>query len=214
MINKRNRWALISMSILFILGCGNPGGHTEKTKLSPLEENLPEYVANPGMENPAIYLRIIGIEQNDSSYVCSMKALNDTDTIGLQLEVSKGIQPGLNPDGSANMERGFSEGTMRFRSTGQISDNFFHALGDLYQIPTETGMRKEEIAPLVFSSNTEEVSFGNNKTYRFKLFFTNELGEEAEVFVVIDLYKRLFEFRSKDVTYFARVIDAFHEPKG
>jgi len=199
--------------MILILGCGSPNGNSEKSAISVLEENLPEYIANPGMENPAIYLRIISIEQKDSSVVCFMKALNNGDTIGFILEVAKGIQPGLNSDGSVNTDRGFTDGTMRFKSMGHISDNFVRALTDLYHIPGKNGMKKERIMPMVFSSNTKVVNFENNESYRFKLFFRNNLGEEAEVFAVIDLYKRLFELQSKDRTFFARVVNAFEGSK-
>ena len=67
----------------------------------------------------------------------------------------------------------------------------------------------EVVAPTVFSSNKVEVEFSNTGTYSFKLFFANELGEPAEVFAVLDMYRRAFEIEEKDPAQRAQWLSAF-----
>src|SRR5690606_6783377 len=94
-------------------------------------------------------------------------------------------------------------------SIGAESDRFVQAVADLYKQPVEGGMTSSTLLPLVFSSNKKNVDLNSNQTYTFKLFFENELGDEAEAFAVLDLYKRLFELRAKDATHYKRVLAAF-----
>lgn len=199
-------FALASLAVF-----SNCSSNSTKQAASGMEKDLPVFVVNPEMENPNLYLRIMNIAENDSSYVCNLKSLHKTDTIGMELEVTKWLEPGIKEDGTADEENGFSQGKMRFKSQGHISDNFVAALSDQYKMPVNAGMKTISIEPLVFSSNKERLSFKNNQIYSFKLFLKNSIGEEAEVFAVIDLHRRLFEFKAKDKSYFSRILDAWQQ---
>jgi hypothetical protein len=61
----------------------------------------------------------------------------------------------------------------------------------------------------VFSSNKGEVDLTKNATYSFKLFFDNEQGEPAEVFVIVDTYRKSLEITEKDSTFRKQLLSAF-----
>lgn len=70
-------------------------------------------------------------------------------------------------------------------------------------------MKITSIEPLVFNSNMGRVDFKNHEMYSLKLLLSNSVGIEAEIFAVIDMHRRLFQFRGKDRSYFVRIIDGF-----
>src|SRR5690606_1209389 len=190
-----------------LYGCGNASDKGKGAQGG--QRQIGQYVVNPDVDNPSVYLTLVESHETDSSVVYTGKSLHDQDTIGLEIEVIKSIPAGLLADGNPDNEGGFTPGAIKFRSLGAESDNFVHALGALYKIPAQRSMTDDTILPLVFSSNRKEVDLGNNGTYTFKLFLDSAAGSEAEVFAVLDLYKRLFELRAKDTTHYERIVSAF-----
>jgi len=144
----------------------------------------------------------------DSSKIYVAKSLFNTDTVGLQIEVMKDIQPGINAEGRP-VEAGFVEGDIRLSTIGTPSNNLVVALGSLFSLPTDSKMTDQVLTPTVFSSNSKVVDLNSQGTYSFKLFLNNNLGQPAEVFAVLDLYRRAFEVSEKDSVYRAEIIAAF-----
>ncbi len=196
---------VLGMSFALLTGCNNRSNNQRAV----LEENLGPYVVNFSTENPAIYLHLTESNKTDSTTIYLAKALNDKDTVGLQIEVSNSIPAGVYGDDTPNEEKGFVPGAIKFSSIGESSDNFVKGIASLYKLSSSGQMSNAMLSPLVFSSNKKNVDLSSNNTYNFKLFFDNATGEEAEVFAVLDLYKRLFEFRAKDSTQYERIISAF-----
>ncbi|MFD1769054.1 hypothetical protein [Sphingobacterium suaedae] len=193
-----------------LCGCGNNSKTEDKSQQAKqLTQNIGQYIVNSDTENPSVYLSLVDSKETDSSMVYVAKSLRNRDTIGLQIEVVKNIPAGLYPDGNPNNEKGFTSGAIKFSSIGSESDNFIQALGGLYKHSVKGGMTEVTLLPLVFSSNKKNIDLKKNGTYTFKLFFNNSAGAEAEVFAVLDLYKRLFEFRAKDSTQYERILAAF-----
>lgn len=201
---------LTAVALLILFTNCNSGTDKQQADAA-MEKGLPSFIMNPESENPDLYFRMLDITETDSSYTCLLKSIHKNDTLGMELEVLKWIEPGLSTDGTANEELGFSTGKMRFKSLGKISDNVVAAIADQYKMPTKAGMTNKSIEPMVFSSNKERLTFANNQIYSFKLFMKNSIGEEAEVFAIIDLHRRLFELKARDVSQFSRIIDAWQQ---
>ncbi|MFZ4262681.1 hypothetical protein ACFRAE_11605 [Sphingobacterium sp. HJSM2_6] len=156
-----------------------------------------------------LYFQINETNQTDSSVIYEAKSQYKEDTVGLKVEVLKNIVPGLNVDGSPNGEVGFHKGSVRISSIGAASDNLVKGLGELFQMPTTAKMTSETLNPLVFSSNKDAVDLSKASTYSFKYFFDNSTGKEAELFGVLDTYKKSFELTEKDSTYRAAILATF-----
>ncbi|WP_437921607.1 hypothetical protein [Sphingobacterium sp. LRF_L2] len=193
-----------------LASCGN-GANTENKdqKESAADRKLEQYVLDAKAENPSVFLSIVDTEQTDSSAVYTVKSLRDQDTIGLKLEVLKNVPPGITVDGTPDNDAGFTKGAVKFTSLGKESDSFLQALRGLYKQSGSDKMTDTTLQPLVFFSSKTEIDLTKNGTYSFKLFFGNGVGAEAEAFLVLDLYKRLVEFKSKDSTQYPRLIAAF-----
>lgn len=200
-----------ALAATFALSSCNNANKTEgeKSNLSDMEKNLPEYKASTNIENPSVYLRLVDKTMTDSSAVFIAKALDGKDTIGLSIEVIDGMHGGVLEDGTANEERGFREGGIKIKSIGAVSDNFVKSLADLYDLKEDAKMTSETLLPLVFSSNKKNVDLNSNDTYTFKVFLDNAMGKEAEAFITLDLYSRRFEMRGRDATEYVRIISAF-----
>lgn len=156
-----------------------------------------------------LFLRFTEETSTDSSMVYTTKSLFDKDTVGLKIEVLKDIKPGLRSDGNVDEKKGFVRGSIKLSSIGGESDAFLKALGTMFKLPTSGKMTDSVILPTVFSSNKEVVDLSKSGTYSFKLFLDNSVGEPAELFAVVDTYRKSFELSEKDSTFRNRIIAAF-----
>lgn len=197
----------------FLLGIGslvawscnsstNTGNSTQELSL----EKLTNY---PEADKQHLFFRLTGEEVTDSSVIYTARSVFVDDTVGIKLEVLKGIQPGVTTEGQVAGDNGFSEGTLKLSSIGEESDNFVKALGTMFNLTTDGQMTSSVLLPTVFSSNKEEVDLSKNATYSFKLFFENEQGEPAEVFAIVDTYRKAFEITEKDSMFRKQLISAF-----
>lgn len=194
---------LLGISVLGLWSCNNStnsGGTTDGLTIQPLTNN-------PEAEKQYLFFRLTDPQETDSSMVYLAKSVFNSDTVAMQIEVRKGITPGVTND-NVPLDIGFSEGSIKMHSVGDASDKFVAALGSMFGLET-VGKMNEVVAPTVFSSNKVEVEFSNTGTYSFKLFFANELGEPAEVFAVLDMYRRAFEIEEKDPAQRAQWLSAF-----
>lgn len=197
------------MLVSTITSCGNNQKGSESATEDALTANLSQFVASSTTDNPAVYLALVNSTEADSSITYVGKSLNGKDTLGLQIEISKAIPAGVFEDGNVNEEKAFQEGAIKFSSIGEESDRFVRAIAALYELSTDQGMTDAVLTPLVFSSNKTVVDLTGNGTYAFKLFFANSEGEEAEVFVELNLYNRSFKMWAKDAAQHARILSAF-----
>ncbi|MBD1431661.1 hypothetical protein H8B06_02395 [Sphingobacterium sp. DN00404] len=201
--------AAVMMLASTLTSCGNNQKGNEHATEDALTANLGQYVATSTTDNPAIFLSLVNSTETDSSIVYVGKSLNDTDTLGLQIEITKDIPGGVFEDGNVNEEKAFHEGAIKFSSIGEASDRFVKAVATLYEQPVDGGMTDAILEPLVFSSNKTAVDLTGNGTYAFKLFFANSIGEEAEVFAELNLYNRSFKMWAKDADQYPRILSAF-----
>ncbi|WDF69880.1 hypothetical protein PQ465_05760 [Sphingobacterium oryzagri] len=210
MKNIRIPFALCALVAILFASCGNPSSSDKKTENADKSaaKELGQFVG-AGTDNPSIYFYLQDTHETDSSVVYIAKSLHKQDTVGLQIEVAKNIPAGVTADGAPDDKVGFQTGSIKFSSLGKESDAFVAALGELYKIPAKGGMGSSTITPLVFSSNKKAVDLSNNSTYSFKLFFANSAGAEAEVFGILDLYRRLFELKARDASQYERILSAF-----
>lgn len=192
--------AIIATSLL--ASCGNSNDSQKSPELS-----LASFTNNKDADKQQLFLRIVNESKTDSSYIYTAKSVFEQDTVGLQVEVLNGIKPGVNGQGQP-IEEGFVNGAIKLSSIGAESDALVKALASIFKMESSGTMSSTEILPTVFSSNTVEVDLSKKSTYSFKLFLDNTVGEPAEVFATLDLYKRSFELGEKDASYRAQFISA------
>lgn len=206
---KRNLLPALAMilTITALASCGNSGKNKDGS--SKHDVVISQYHIPSASENPSFFLSLVKRTQTDSSVVFIAKSLREADTIGMQIEVLKHVPAGITIDGLPDEEKGFRQGAIKFTSLGPISDKLVAAMAHIYKLPEESGMTKATLDPLVFSSNKKDADLTKNGTYSFKVFLENQIGPEAEAFVVIDTYKRSFEFRAKDSTQYRPIVSAF-----
>ncbi len=185
-----------------LASCGNSTDSQKST-----EPSLATFTNNKEAEKQQLFLRIVDEAKTDSSVVYVAKSVFEQDTVGLQVEVMKGIKPGVNGQGQP-IQEGFVEGAIKLSSIGAESDALVKALASIFKTSSAGTMSTSVILPTVFSSNTVEVDLDKKSTYSFKLFLPNNVGEPAEVFATLDLYKRSFEIGEKDASYRAQIISA------
>lgn len=193
------------LSIALATSCNNASKTVENTTDSIKLKALTNDTTAARVQ---LFLGFTNESETDSSKIFICKSLNGTDTVGLKVEVLKNIKPGINNDGNP-IEAGFAKGSIKLSSIGNESNNFIVALGQVFKLPSEGVMTSETIEPTVFSSNKGLVEFNNQNTYSFKLFLDNGLGEPAEMFAVLDLYRRAFELSEKEAVYRPGIIAAF-----
>lgn len=186
-----------------LASCGNSTDSQKST-----EPTLATFTNNKEADRQQLFLRIVDESKTDSSVVYVAKSVFEQDTVGLQVEVLNGIKPGVNGQGQP-IQEGFVEGAIKLSSIGAESDALVKALASIFKTSSAGTMTSSVILPTVFSSNTVEVDLDKKSTYSFKLFLPNTVGEPAEVFATLDLYKRSFEIGEKDVSYRAQIISAF-----
>lgn len=185
---------------------GNKTKEDGTDKTTPTIEQLSNY---PDADKQQLFLRFTAESNTDSSIVYTAKSLFDKDTVGLKIEVLKNIKPGLRNDGTVDEEIGFVKGSIKLSSLGAQSDAFVKALGTIFKVPTSGKMTDEIILPTVFSSNKVAVDLNRSATYSFKLFLENSVGQPAELFSVVDTYRKSFELSEKDSTFRKQIISAF-----
>ena len=192
------------LAVFILSGCGNSNNSTEngKTVLS-----LEKFTNDKSAQKQQLFLRIVDESQTDSSHVYVVKSLFEQDTVGMQVEVLKNIQPGVNGQGRP-VEDGFVKGAIKLSSIGAESDALVKALGTIFSAESTGTFSNTTLLPTVFSSNTIAVDLSQKSTYSFKLFLDNSIGEPAEVFSTLDLYKRSFEISEKDASYRTQIISA------
>ncbi len=210
------KYTVIAICALFgaIVGCQSPQKQEKGTSDADSNQQVLESRPFVNDENAAkfkFFLNIVDTEETDSTMIYTTKSLFKEDTVGLKIEVLKQIAAGVTATGEPDQDNGFVPGAIRFSSLGASSDHFVQALQDLFDLKDTGKMTASTIAPLVFSSNNEAIDLDKNKqaTYSFKLFLENDMGAEAEVFAVLDTYRKSFEMSEKDNSYRAQLIAAF-----
>lgn len=194
----------VLVAAILIAGCNSPQQQNgEDTTLN----NRP-FVNDPNAESVRVFLNIVNEQATDSSVIYTTRSLYESDTVGLNIEVLNNIPAGITAEGQPDEEHGFIEGAIKFSSVGAESDNLVKALQDLYGIEGSGSMTTETINTLVFSSNNNAVDLDKKTAYSFKLFVPNAVGAEAEVFMVLDTYRKSFEITEKDDTYRAQLLSA------
>ncbi|MCL7987556.1 hypothetical protein M8998_06360 [Sphingobacterium sp. lm-10] len=212
----KKRYAILGMIALLgaLVGCQSPkqqgSDSTESANTDQVMDSRP-FVNDEKAAKFRFFLNIVGEEQTDSTIIYTAKSIFREDTVGLKIEVLKKIAAGVTASGEPDQENGFVPGAIRFSSLGASSDHFVQALQDLFDLKDTGKMTASVVAPLVFSSNNEAIDLGTDKqaTYSFKLFLENELGAEAEVFAVLDTYRKSFEISEKDTSFRPQLIAAF-----
>lgn len=192
-----------AIALILATSCNN-GSKSSSSEAENVK--LENFTNDSNAAKQQLFLRLVEESSTDSSTVYVAKSLFDKDTVGLKLEVLNAIKPGINKDGQPEAS-GFIKGAMRISSIGAQSDNLVKALGTLFKSPGEA-MTSEVIVPTVFSSNKDTVDLKKQGTYSFKLFLDNKEGEPAELFAVLDTYRKSIQLSEKDSTYRTRVISA------
>lgn len=190
---------------LILTSCNNSS--TDKQKTS--ERTLEVLTNDVNATKQQFFLRLVDEQQTDSSVIYNAKSVFEDDTVGLQVEILKNIEAGVTSDGKIDESKGFVKGSIKLSSIGVYSDNLVKALGTIFQLPSSGKMTNQTIDPLVFSSNKVSVDLAKQGTYSFKLFLDNSVGTEAELFAVVDTYRKSFEMSEKDSTFRAHLISAF-----
>lgn len=193
---------VIAISVLS--SCGNSSTNDKEVKTTP---SLEKFTNDKTAQKQQLFLRIVDESQTDSSHLYVAKSVFEQDTVGLQIEVLKGIKPGVNRQGRP-VEDGFVKGAIKLSSIGAESDALVKSLASMFQTQSTGSFSNSTIEPTVFSSNTVTVDLSAKSTYSFKLFLDNSVGEPAEIFATLDLYKRSFEIGEKDASYRAQLISA------
>lgn len=191
---------VIAISVLS--SCGNSSTNNKGVKTT---HSLEKFTNDKAAQKQQLFLRIVEESQTDSSHVFVAKSVFEQDTVGVKIEVLKGIKPGVNGQGRP-VEDGFVKGAIKFSSIGAESDALVKSLATIFGLQSTGVFSSTTLEPTVFSSNTIEVDLNAKSTYSFKLFFDNTVGEPAEVFSTLDLYKRSFEIGEKDASYRAQLI--------
>lgn len=198
---------LFVVLVIAIVSCNNRNS-SEGAKDSVDGLPLKQMINNKDLENQHFYFSFTDQIETDTSMLFTVKSLFNDDTVGLQIEVSKDIKPGIDKDGNPTLD-GFTKGNIFISSIGVESDQFLKALSSIYELPSTNKMTDQILIPTVFSSNNEEVNLNKPGTYRFKLFFDNLEGDPAEIFAVVDTYRKIVEFSEKDSSYRKSLISAF-----
>ncbi len=191
------------LAALLFASCGNSTNSSQ----SATGPSLEKFTNDKTAVKQQLFLRIVDESQTDSSHIYVAKSVFEQDTVGLQVEVLKNIKPGVNGQGRP-VEDGFVRGALKLSSIGAESDALVKSLATIFGSQSSGAFSSAVIEPTVFSSNTIEVDLTKKSTYSFKLFFDNSIGEPAEVFVTLDLYKRSFEIGEKDASYRAQFLSA------
>jgi hypothetical protein len=192
------------LAVGLLSSCGNSGNSNQTASTSP---SLEKFTNDKAAEKQQLFLRIVDESQTDSSHVYVVKSVFEQDTVGLQLEVLNNITPGVNGQGRP-VEEGFVKGAIKLSSIGAESDALVKALATMFNTASSATFSSATLLPTVFSSNTIAVDLSKKATYSFKLFFDNSVGEPAEVFATLDLYKRSFEIGEKDASYRGQLLSA------
>jgi len=208
-MKKLGSYAALIAVIVGLSSCGNSSKNKDSNNAQSSEVKLNQLTNNPEADKLHLYFQIKELNQTDSSVIYLANSLYEADTVGLQIEVLKNIAPGIKSDGKPDDATGFQKGPVKFSSVGEKSDNFVKSLGVLFNLPSSGKMSSDTLLPLVFSSNQYPVNLSESKTYSFKYFFDNKTGVPAEMFGILDTYKKSFELSEKDSTFRAAIISSF-----
>ncbi|ERJ58054.1 hypothetical protein [Sphingobacterium paucimobilis] len=207
-----NSFLGLGVAFAVTMGSCNNASQENKSTTGDSTKNtasIEQLTNNKEADKQTLFLRFTEETSTDSSMIYTAKSLFDKDTVGLKIEVLKDIKPGLTNDGKVDQKAGFVKGSIKFSSLGGSSDAFVKALGTMFKLPTADKMTEGVILPTVFSSNKTAVDLTKPSTYSFKLFFENGAGEPAEIFGVVDTYRKAFEFSEKDSTFRKQFVAAF-----
>ena len=199
----------ISAVALLLTGCNNSSTSSSKGEGEKSERTLEAFTNDVDAAKQQFFLRLVDEQQTDSSVIYNAKSVFNDDTVGLKVEILKNIEAGITSDGKIDESKGFVKGSIKLSSMGIYSDNLLKSLGAIFKLPTTGKMTSETIDPLVFSSNKVSIDLAKQSTYSFKLFIDNSIGTEAELFAVVDTYRKSFEMSEKDSTFRAHIISAF-----
>jgi len=194
--------AIILMGLFsFLFGCKNndSNAQTNNSDNNKIEEITSRIDPEEGWSD--IFLKIIEDTKTDTSHIYIAKGLYKNKAVGLQIEVSSKIGPGIvdgKPDGGA----GFVSNAVQLKSIGQESDELVKALADLYKQPTDKGFTKQTISATAFSLTEKSVNLEKKDYYKLKLFFAeDDENLYSEIFLNINTDKREIELHEKDEGY-------------
>ena len=147
-----------------------------------------------------VSLQIISDSKESNSHIFIVKGLYKKQPIGIQVEINSTAEAGI-VNNAINNKAVISNG-LKLTSIGKESDNFVHAIADLYKFPTAKGFSKAPITGSIFNLNEFEGNMDEKKYYKFKVFF-EENNEElySEMYININQINRQIDFHEKDIEY-------------
>ncbi len=187
---------------LFLCGCkdiNTKAHHSNELDKVKLEDIASRFDEAEGWSD--IFLKITEDNVTDTSHVYIAKGLYKNKIVGLQIEISSNIGPGI-INGMIDNESGFLTNAVRFKSIGIESDELIKAIAELYKLETDKEFTKKIISATVFSLNEKPVNLNENDYYLMKLFFVeNDENLYAELYLNINTDKKEIEIHEKDEFY-------------
>ena len=202
---KKHIPQLLAFACLVMVYCSCKSRITNGNSITSSSDNLSDITLRidtaDGFKD--IFLRIVTEVKTDSSHIYIAKGLYKTDTVGLQIEVKSGQCAGISSDAKDPFQAdGFSGDGIKFKSIGQQSNNFVHAMGNIYEFPTSKPFTSQTITATDFSMNEAAVDLDKKEDYQFKLFLAeDDTILSSELYLNVNLKKREIGIKEKDEGY-------------
>ena len=152
-----------------------------------------------------IDIPIVRIEtQKDGTVTVIARGAASVGAVGFAFD----LYPAWKANPTAEREVTFHVGKARFRSLGPESDRFVLLLASLYRLtPPPSGSMRGAISVDAVGLDSDPAQI-LTAPVKMKMFFGSTEEDEAEVFLNIDLKRRVLEFHEKDPDYRKSLIDA------
>lgn len=144
-----------------------------------------------------ITLSITDTKTSDSTMIYTALGLYNSDTVGLQISLKKGIKAGIV---NGEMKNPFVKNGIMLHSIGIKSDKLLNAISNLYGFPNSSLKMIDEFKGSTCANlNQEDVNF-NSGEYKFKIFLETE-EDNSELFVNFDFTNKYILLNEKDQEY-------------
>ncbi|WP_072304038.1 hypothetical protein [Cellulophaga fucicola] len=177
--------------ILTVIGCKTD----EPVKIANLS-NL--YGVDGFVDIP---LTITNTQETDNYNTYTIRAIVDTDTIGMLVKLKKGIKAGFVNGEPKNM---FIDQGVSFISMGEQSNMLLEFLAKKYEINSSNNKLKDTQEFTCANLNTQDIDY-NKGTGKFKIFLEGK-DDYAELFVNFDFAKNTINLNEKDNEYRAPLL--------
>ncbi|MHC8950599.1 hypothetical protein [Sphingobacterium hungaricum] len=202
--------SLLLIPFVFLTSCQS----NQTAKTAGTESDLTEVNFGQASDTALVDLTFDIIEdtKTDSTHIYTVQALNNSETVGFQIEIDANIPAVTGTTSDVILKDTLIANAITFRSIGENSNALLDALATRFGLTPSKSFATQAVHASVFPLNTEVAILDNLGEYSFQLYFPEAENTYAPMLnLKINTNDNKLELKEVDAENRAKLIELFSQ---